>query len=108
MEIDKKKDNTIATIKKSIKTRLSINYDENHNDIVDDLISDYLDIASNNSHRNIDDKMLIPYVKNSVIEAYNRLGVEGFTSSGEGGQNYSYQDIEEKLANDVKSIRVLK
>lgn len=75
--------------------------------LLESYIDDYTFIASNESNRNINDNKIIPYVKKAVISAYNRLGVEGMKSSTEGSQSYSFEDIEEKLAKDVRSIRLL-
>lgn len=77
------------------------------NRLLEEFIEDYAFIASNESNRDINDIKIIPYVKKAVIAAYNRLGVEGMKSSSEGSQSYSYEDIEEKLAKDVRSIRLL-
>lgn len=94
-------------IKARVETQLEFDYDEANSGIIDNFIEDYLQIASDNSNRLTTDEKLIPYVKNAVIEAYNRLGDEGNKSSSEGSQSYSFVDIEEKLAKDVRSIRKL-
>lgn len=98
----------ISEIKESIIKQLSINSNlEIDEDFIEEKINDYLKIASDKSHRTIEDERLIPYVKNAVIMAYGRLGDESVSSSSEGSQNYSFIDIEEKLARDVIAIRKL-
>lgn len=93
-------------IKRKVIRQLEHDYDKKNDAIIDDFIEDYLEIASNNSNRKKEDSKHIPYVKNAVVEAYNRLGDEGNSSSSEGSQSYSFVDIEEKLAKDVQSIRI--
>lgn len=100
-------DSIKAKIKEKVINQLEYDYDNSNENIIDDFIEDYLQIASDNSNRKTSDDKLIPYVKNAVIEAYIRLGDEGNTSSTEGSQSYSFVDIEEKLKKDVRSIRVL-
>lgn len=95
------------TLKELIIEQLSINYDADKDKFIDGFINDYIQIASDKSNRKKDDKKLIPYVKNAVVQAYNRLGDEGYASSTEGSQSYTFIDIEEKLAKDVRDIRLL-
>lgn len=94
-------------IKDRVIIQLDYDYEKQNEKIIDDFIDDYLNIASDNSHRKRTDEKLIPYVKNAVIQAYNRLGDEGNISLSEGSQNYTFVDIEEKLKKDVRSIRIL-
>lgn len=91
-----------------LKNDLSVNYKSEDDSVLSDFIDDYISIASNNSNRQEDDKKLYPYVYNAVKEAYLRRGDEGSSSSSEGSLSTSYIDIEEKLAKDVKAIRVIK
>ena len=83
---------------------LSINYKGDRNTL--ERIYDRMTfIASDVTHRQINDKKLIPYVENATIEAYLRRGKEGTTGYSEGSESESYIDIEEKLRKDVVSIR---
>lgn len=78
----------------------------------DDILRNYFDlyspIASDKSNRKINDEKLIPYIYNAVKQSYERRGDEGKSSSSEGSISSTYIDIEEKLAKDVRSIRVVR
>lgn len=91
-----------------LKSDLSVNFKDGDDSILSDFIDDYISIASNNSNRRKDDKKLYPYVYKAVASAYQRRGDEGSSSSTEGSQSTSYIDIEEKLAKDVRAVRVVK
>lgn len=91
-----------------LKNDLSVNFKTGDDSILSDFIDDYISIASNNSNRKESDKKLYSYVYNAVKEAYLRRGDEGSSSSTEGSLSTSYIDIEEKLAKDVRTIRVIK
>lgn len=91
-----------------LKKDLSVNFKNGDDSVLSDFIDDYISIASNNSNRRKDDEKLYPYVYNAVKEAYLRRGDEGSSSSTEGSLSTSYIDIEEKLAKDVRAIRVVR
>lgn len=91
-----------------LKKDLSVNFKTGDDSVLSDFIDDYISIASNNSNRRKDDEKLYPYVYNTVKEAYLRRGDEGSSSATEGSLSTSYIDIEEKLAKDVRTIRVMK
>lgn len=91
----------------SIITRLGIEYRKDRN-VVEDLYNDYSQIASDVSNRAKNDEKLLPYIKKAVVEAYLLIGSECEKSTNYGSMTTSYVDIEEKLVNDVKSIRILK
>lgn len=91
-----------------LKKDLSVNFKNGDDSILSDFIDDYISIASNNSNRRKDDTKLYPYVYNAVKSAYLKRGDEGSSSSTEGSLSTSYIDIEEKLAKDVRAIRVMK
>ncbi len=91
-----------------LKRDLSVNFKNGDDSVLSDFIDDYISIASNNSNRRKDDEKLYPYVYNAVKSAYLRRGDEGSSSSTEGSLSTSYIDIEEKLAKDVRTIRVIK
>lgn len=91
-----------------LKTDLSVNFKNGDDSILSDFIDDYISIASNNSNRRKDDEKLYPYVYNAVKSAYLKRGDEGSSSATEGSLSTSYIDIEEKLAKDVRAIRVMK
>lgn len=91
-----------------LKADLGANFNEGDDSILSDFIEDYISIASNNSNREKNDERLYPYVYQAVKSAYLKRGDEGSSSASEGSLSTSYLDIEEKLAKDVRAIRVFK
>ncbi len=91
----------------SIISRLGIEYRDDRK-VVEDLYNDYLKIAASESNRLKNDEELIPYVKKAVIAAYLLIGSEGEKTTNYGAMTTTNVDVEEKLKNDVKSIRILK
>lgn len=83
---------------------LGTNY-RNDINVLEGIYKDMTFIASDTSHRSVNDTKLIPYIKEATIEAYLRRGKEGTTSYSEGSESESYIDIIEKLRKDVVSIR---
>lgn len=78
---------------------LGANYREDEEflkEILEETNSIAFDISNNKNK-----EQLFPYVKKAVKATYIRRGTEGMTSSSEGGQSYSYEDIIEKLRNDI-------
>lgn len=96
------KDNT--EIIQSIINKLGLNYRDDR-DVLEDIYHEMAFIASDASHRKINDTKLIPYIKNATVEKYLRRGKEGTTGYSEGSESESYIDIEEKLRKDVIHIR---
>lgn len=101
---EKDKANMLERLKKDI----GVNFKVGDDSVLSEFIDDYISIASNNSNRRKDDPKLYPYVYKAVLSAYQRRGDEGSASSTEGSLSSSYVDIEEKLARDVRSIRIIK
>ena len=101
---EKDKANMLERLKKDI----SVDFKVGDDSVLSGFIDDYISIASDNSNRRKDDKKLYPYVYKAVASAYQRRGDEGSSSSTEGSQSTSYIDIEEKLAKDVRAVRVVK
>ena len=95
------------TLLDRIKLDLGDNYHDEKDDVLLEMIKYYIQVSSNASHLPNNDKKLEPYVYTAVKSAYLRRGKEGSSSNSEGGLSDSYVDIEEKLRNDVKSIRRL-
>ena len=95
-------DNT--EIIQSIINKLGSNY-RNDRNVLGDIYQEMAFIASDASHRKVNDIKLIPYIKNATIEKYLRRGKEGTTGYSEGSESESYIDIEEKLRKDVVHIR---
>lgn len=90
-----------------IKTRLGANYQENTEDVLQDIIDDITSISCDASNRKEDDTKLFPYIKKAVISEYLQRGAEGLLSRNEGSLSSSFDDIEKKLRADLVSIRLL-
>ena len=91
-----------------LKKDLDVNFKKGDDSILLDFIDDYISIASDNSNRSKDDEKLYPYVYKAVKSAYMLRGDEGSSSSSEGSLSTTYEDIEEKLAQKVRSIRLIR
>ncbi len=87
-----------------LKKDLADNYHDD-DDVLQEYIRIYSDIASHASNRESKDPLITSYVYTAVKEAYIRRGDEGSSSSNEGGLSSSYIDIEEKLRKDCLAIR---
>lgn len=83
-----------------IKSDLGANY-RNDDDVLKDILEEVSSIASDISNRTADDKKLFPYIKKSVKAEYLARGAEGLTSRGEGSISSSYEDIIDKLRNNI-------
>ena len=82
-----------SNIDKIIKD-LGPNYSKEDNEEVSSIASDI-------SNRQKNDEKLFPYIKKAVKAIYLSRGAEGLTSRGEGSISSSYEDIMEKLRNDI-------
>ena len=78
---------------------LGANY-RNDKDVLEDILEEISSIAFDIS-KNKNTKQLFPYIKKAVKATYIQRGSEGMNSSSEGGESYSYEDIIEKLRNDI-------
>lgn len=74
---------------------------KNDEEVLEEILNDVSSIASNISNRKIDDEKLFPYIKKATKAIYLCRGAEGMTSRGEGSISSSYEDIIEKLRNDI-------
>lgn len=82
-----------------IKADLGANYKEDEEvlqEILDEVNSIAFDISNNK-----DKDKLFPYVKKAVKAIYLTRGAEGLQSRGEGSISNSYEDIIDKLRNDI-------
>lgn len=82
-----------------IKADLGANYREDEEvlrEILDEVNSIAFDISNNKN----EDK-LFPYVKKAAKAIYLRRGAEGMQSRDEGSISNSYEDIIEKLRNEI-------
>lgn len=70
-------------------------------EVLEEILNDVTSIASNISNRKSDDDKLFPYIKKATKAMYLSRGAEGLQSRGEGSISSSYEDIIEKLRNDI-------
>ena len=85
----------------SIKRDLSTNYYDSNDEVITDIYNEVSSIASNISNRDKTDEKLYPYVKKAVKAIYLSRGAEGLESRSESGVSSSFEDIIEKLRNDI-------
>jgi len=83
-----------------IKSDLGANY-RNNDDVLKDILEEVSSIASDISNRKTDDKKLFPYIKKAVKAEYLARGAEGLTSRNEGSVSSSFEDIVDKLRNNI-------
>lgn len=79
---------------------LGANY-KNDKDVLEDIIEQVTSIASNISNRKKEDEKLFPYIKKAVKSEYIARGAEGLTSRSEGSMSSSFEDIIDKLRNNI-------
>lgn len=79
---------------------LGANY-KNDEEVLNEILEEVSSIASDISNRQKDDKKLFPYIKKATKAIYLARGAEGLTSRGEGSISSSYEDIIEKLRNNI-------
>ena len=82
-----------------IKEDLGANYRDD-DEVLEDILSEVTSIASDISNNSNSEK-LFPYIKKAVKAIYLSRGAEGLQSRGEGSISSSYEDIIEKLRNDI-------
>lgn len=78
---------------------LGANY-QNDEEVLKDILEEVTSIASDISNNSNKDR-LFPYIKKAVKAIYLCRGAEGLQSRGEGSISNSYEDIIEKLRNDI-------
>ena len=79
---------------------LGANYN-NDKDVLEDILEQVSSIASDISNRNKDDEKLFPYIRKAVKAEYLARGAEGLTSRSEGSMSSSFEDIMDKLRNNI-------
>lgn len=79
---------------------LAENYKEDE-EVLKEILEEVSSIASDISNRKADDKKLFPYIKKATKALYLTRGAEGLTSLNESGVSNSFEDIIEKLRNDI-------
>jgi hypothetical protein len=76
----------------------------NHKDekeVLSEILEEVSSIASDISNRQKDDAKLFPYIKKATKAIYLCRGAEGLTSRSEGSISTSFEDIIDKLRNDI-------
>lgn len=88
-----------ANIEKIIAD-LGANYKEDE-EVLKEILEEVSSIASDISNRKADDERLFPYIKKATKAVYLSRGAEGLTSRNEGSISTSFEDIIDKLRNDI-------
>lgn len=83
-----------------IKDDLGANYRDKDEEVLKEILEEVSSIASDISN-NKDTNKLFPYIKKAVKAIYLTRGSEGLQSHNVGSMSYSYEDIIEKLRNDI-------
>ena len=86
---------------REIKKNLGVNYQENTDDVLQDIIEDITSIACDISNRKEDDEKLSPYIRKAVKAEYLCRGTEGLLSRSEGSISSTFEDTIEKLRNNI-------
>jgi hypothetical protein len=82
-----------------IQDDLSVNFRDDK-DVLEDIFDEVTSIASDITHnKNIDS--LFPYIKKAVKAEYIARGVEGISARTEGSMSSQFEDIIEKMANNL-------
>lgn len=79
---------------------LGANY-KNDKDVLEDILEQVSSIASDISNRPKEDEKLFPYIKKAVKSEYLVRGSEGLASKVEGSMSNSFEDIIDKLRNNI-------
>ena len=83
-----------------IENDLSLNF-RGDSDVLKDIYEEVSSIASDISNKPKTDEKLFPHIKKAVKAIYLSRGAEGLTSRNEGSISTSFDDIIEKLKNDI-------
>ena len=70
-------------------------------EVLSEILEEVTSIASDISNRQKDDEKLFPYIKKATKAVYLSRGAEGLASRGEGSISTSFEDIIDKLRNDI-------
>ena len=79
---------------------LGANYKDDK-EVLEEMLEEVSSIASDISNRSKDDTKLFPYIKKATKAIYLSRGSEGLISRNEGSISTSFEDIIEKLRNDI-------
>ena len=70
-------------------------------EVLEEILEEVSSIASDISNRQKEDTKLFPYIKKATKAIYLCRGAEGLQSTNESGVSSSFEDIIEKLRNDI-------
>ena len=79
---------------------LGANYKDDK-EVLEEILEEVSSIASDISNRQKNDEKLFPYIKKAVKAIYLSRGAEGLTSRSEGSISTSFEDIIDKLRNNI-------
>ena len=79
---------------------LGANYKDDK-EVLSEILEEVSSIASDISNRQKEDIKLFPYIKKATKAIYLSRGAEGLTNRNEGSISTSFEDIIEKLRNDI-------
>ncbi len=80
---------------------LGANYREKDYEVLHEILEEISSIASDISNRKIEDNKLFPYIKKAVKAVYLCRGGEGLSTRNDGSISNSFEDIIDKLRNDI-------
>lgn len=83
-----------------IIANLGANYRDDE-EVLNEIFEEVSSIASDISNRKSDDSKLFPYISKATKAIYLTRGAEGLQSRSEGSISNSFEDIIEKLRNDI-------
>lgn len=79
---------------------LGANYKEDE-EVLEEILEEVSSIASDISNREKKDVKLFPYINKATKAIYLSRGSEGIASRNEGSLSSSFEDIVDKLRNDI-------
>lgn len=85
---------------KKIIADLGANYKDDQ-EVLEEILEEVSSIASDISNRPKEDTKLFPYIKKTTKAIYLSRGAEGLKSRNEGSISTSFEDIIDKLRNDI-------
>lgn len=79
---------------------LGANYKKENKEVLEEILVEVTSIASDISNKQKEEK-LFPYIKKAVKAEYLARGTEGLISRNEGSMSSSFEDIIDKLRNNI-------
>lgn len=99
---------TYNEILQMIINRLGVNYNSDDSSVLEQILKEKINLASNISNREIDIEtedsnllLLSPEIIQATIIGYQERGVEYTRSQSELGQSNSFIDVDETLRNNI-------